>query len=137
LWKEIVAMMKRRKHPRRPAPPPKPKQVSDLERNERHLGADGTTVSYRTSIARVDSQPDPRWAKLPYTPPPDGPREYYLVRFVHEDPGGDEVCGGEHHNRLASPAVVAKLLAELRKYPQNTKITVYRVTETWERMEFS
>jgi hypothetical protein len=129
--------MKRRQHPRPPAgtttAPPPPKKVFDLERNERHHSTDGTVVRYKT---KVEHGAPPAPSDSPFTPPPAGPREYYLVRYVHEDPNGNEVHGGEHHNRLASPAVVASLLEELRKNPQNTKITVYRVTETWERVEF-
>jgi len=129
--------IKRRQHPRPPAgiaAPPPPKKVFDLERNEHHQSRTGPSVTYKT---KVEHGASPAPNDSPFTPPPAGPREYYLVRYVHEDPKGDEVHGGEHHNRLASPAVVASLLEELRKYPQNVKITVYRVTETWERVEFS
>jgi hypothetical protein len=125
--------MKRRPHPHRPgqsAPPPK-KPPRDIERRARHHSP-GATMTFTTTVAR--DTPNER-SQSPFTPPPDGPREYYLVRYVHEDPEGDEVRGGLYHERLASPAVVAALVAELRRFPQNTKITVYRVMETWERIE--
>jgi len=123
--------LKRRKHKLATAAPPalnKPNKIFDRERRESHVG-DGFVVDYEVNQERDGRAP---MNESPFTAPPSGPREYYLVRYAEVTDEGDNVRGGMHHERIASPAVVDKLVAELARHPMNTKITTYRVTETWE-----
>jgi hypothetical protein len=125
--------LKRRKHKLIPPVPPaqsKPTTIIDRERRERHASGI-VTVTYETKRERDGRAPQ---NESPYTAPPAGPREYYVVRYTEVTDEGDNVRGGLYHERIASSAVVAKLVGELSSRPANTKITVYRVMETWERV---